>query len=198
MPNKAGLLYGGQRTYDVSWTIAMQGRLFLAGDADQNDRVTGQTSFANTTPTFLLNNPSTSGVICIPAFFHIGQTGTVAGGDINIEVEVRSPTAYASSGTAEKAISGALGLSDAPTEACVLYTGATASSGYGIAAHGGLTLAADVSPAEGVINLVEIIPAVGTWLYPNSSLQIYTYAASTGPTWRWFAGWYEIPDGWFQ
>ena len=185
-------LLPGQLTYDIAWELALNGYLFIAGDADQNDRVTGQTSFANTTPTFLLHNPSDSGRVCIPANFHQGQTGTVAGGDINIEVEVVSGSAYASSGTAEKAVSGAIGLSTAPTEECILYSGATATAGYGIVAHGGLTLAADVSPAEGVINLVELIPAVGLMLYPDSSLNIFTYAATTGPTWRWFAAWYEI------
>lgn len=197
MTNAIDIRYGGQKSYDFSWIIGAQGRLFLAGDADQNDRVTGQTSFANTTPTFLLHNPSTSGVVCIPAFVQLGQAGTVAGGDINIEVEVNSPSAYASGGTAEKAISGAIGMTGAPTEACIFYTGATATAGYGITAHAGYTLAPDVSPAEGVINVLEIILPVGLFLWPDSSLNIFTYAGTTGPTWRWFAGWYELPTEWF-
>lgn len=178
---------------DISWLLALQGRIFIASDADQNDRVTGQTSFANTTPTFLLNNPAASGVICLPMFFQLGQTGTVAGGDINIEVEVVSPTAYASAGSAEKAISAAIGMSNAPTEVCVLYSGATASAGYGISV-GGVTLAPDVSPAEGVINIFEWQAPAGLILHPNSSLNVFTYAASTGPTWRWHFVWAEIPE----
>ncbi len=43
---------------DISWRLAIEGRFFYASDADQNDYVTGQTSFANTTPTFLLENPA--------------------------------------------------------------------------------------------------------------------------------------------
>ena len=38
---------------DVSWVIALRGQIYIASDADQNDRVTGQTSYAATTPTFM-------------------------------------------------------------------------------------------------------------------------------------------------
>lgn len=190
--------YGGQRTHDVSWEICGQGRLFIAGDGDQNDRYTAQTSFANTTPAFLLHNPSTSGVVAIPYIVGFAQAGTVAGGDINVEVEMVTPSAYASGGTAEKAISGAIGLSSAPTEACTLYTGATATAGYGIVNNEGYTLAPDVSPAEGVINNENITFAPGEWLWPNSSLNIFIYAGTTGPTLRWVVKWYEVPTRWLR
>ena len=104
----------GQLSYDVAWVLAAGGRVYIASDADQNDRVTGQTSFANTTPTFLLNNPSTSTVVCIPFYYQLTQTGTVAGGAISIETEARSATAYASGGTSEGVSSAFFGVGAAP------------------------------------------------------------------------------------
>ena len=182
-------------TADVAWRFALEGRAYIASDGDQNDRVTGQTSYAATTPTFLLHNPSTSGVICIPAPFHLGQTGTVAGGDIGVDSEVRSPSAYASSGTSEGISNAAVGLVGAPTARCLLYTTATATAGYGRAV-GHVTLAADVSPAEGVINVYEWPVPFGTFLWPNSSLSVFTYAGTTGPTWGWEFSWVEVPVAW--
>lgn len=187
----------GQMSYDYSWELALGGRIYVASDADQNDRVTGQTSFANTTPTFLLHNPSTSTVVCLPHRFWIAQTGTVAGGDIGVDIECRSPSAYSSSGTSEGVSSlffgqSNAGISNAVTNQCLLYTGATASSGQG-RAMGHYTLGPDVSPAEGVINVLEWPAPFGLILGPNASLGVYTYASSTGPTWGWFFEWTEIP-----
>lgn len=191
-----GVAFGGQRIHDVSWVFAQHGRQFFAADADQNDRVTGQTSFANTTPTFLLHNPSTSGVVAMGFVTRHTQAGSVAGGDINVEYSTSTPSAYSTGGTAEKAISGGIGMTGAPTEACTLYTGATATAGYtGIKVYGHV-LGPDVSPAEGVINNPEYHAPAGLWLWPNSSLDIFTYASSTGPTWDWNVEWWEIPVAW--
>lgn len=192
------LLGGVPLGADFAWKLALDGRVFVASDADQNDRVTGQTSFADTTPTFLLHNPATSGIVCVPFYYQLVQTGTVAGGDIGIETEVRSPSAYASSGTSEGVSSAFFGranvpgFSAAPVNLCLLYSGATASSGAG-RVMGHATLAADVSPAEGVINVYEWTAPSGLLLGPNSSLGVYTYAATTGPTWGWHFGWAELP-----
>lgn len=181
---------------DISWKLGLEGRLFIAADADQNDRVTGQTSFANTTPTFMLNNPITSGVLCIPSRVRLTQTGTVAGGDVFVEIEAASPSAF-SSGTLEKAVSGAFGMPSAPAEQCGAYSTVTAIAGYGMKLYH-YTLGPDVSPAEGVINNLEYSPPPGLFLWPNSSLSVFTYAASTGPTWDWGIEWYEIPLSWLS
>ena len=163
----------------------------MAADAgDQNDRVTGQTSFANTTPTFLLHNPKSSGVLCMPSYYQIAQTGTVAGGDISVETEIVTPSAYASAGTAEK--TKRLRTSKNTPARCSLFSGATATAGYGDAI-GHVTLGPDVSPAEGVINIYEWQAPVGLMLDPDSSLNIFTSAATTGPTWGWHFIWIEFP-----
>lgn len=175
---------------DVSWRLSLEGRMFYASDADQNDYVTGQTSFANTTPTFILQNPAASGVLCVPLFYCLTQAGSVAGGDINIDTEIRNSDAYASSGTDEK-VANARPKHGRKAQ-CHLWSGATATAGYGIAiAHA--TLAADISPAEGIINEYLWTPVSGIdILDPGTCLQVFTYAAVTGPTFGWVFKWAEI------
>ena len=179
-------------TADISWRLALEGRIFIAADADQNDRVTGQTSFAQTTPTFLLHNPAASNVLVIPFYYQLAQTGTVAGGDIAVETELVYPSAYASGGTSERVRHARIGYIGSVTNKALLYSGATATAGYGIAA-GHATLAADVSGAEGIINVYEWQSPTGVFLDPNCSLNVFTSAGTTGPTWGWHFVWAEVP-----
>ena len=178
---------------DIGWVLAFGGRNFIAGDGDQNDRVTGQTSFANTTPTFLFHNPVGSRVYLIGPFIHLNQTGTVGGGDISVEVELVAPSAYASGGTSEKVRSANTSKWGLLQNQCLLYSGPTATAGYGIAIDS-VTLAPDISPAEGIINIYEYQGPAGMVLAPGSSLNIFTSAGTTGPTWAWHAEWWEIPE----
>lgn len=176
---------------DLATRLAVEGRVFYASDADQNDKVTGQTSFATTTPTFLLRNPSTSGVICIPLYITLNQSGSVAGGDIDIIVEIDDADRFASGGTTETVLSSR--PKKGRTNACTLLTGATASDAYGVRIDG-ITIAPDVSPAEGALQQYLWTPtSTMDILDPASSLLVYTYAASTGPTWWWTVKWGEVP-----
>ena len=180
----------------ADWGVALifGGYAFVASDADQNDRVTGQTSFANTTPTFMLRNPVGSDRLIFPPFYHLNQTGTVAGGDIAVETEVDRDV-YSSSGTSEGVSRQRFGMATGPVNRGLLYSGATAIASYGRAV-GSVTLAPDVSPAEGVINIYQWDNPGGVLLDPATSLKVFTSAASTGPTWAWYFPWYEIPLSW--
>ena len=181
---------------DISWRLALEGRIFAAADADQNDRITGQTTFAVTTPTFTLLNPAGSDVLVLPFFYQLAQTGSVAGGDISIDTEIVAPSSF-SSGTLEKTRNLRMGMAARPTNRGLLYSTVTAASGYGIAV-GHATLAPDVSPAEGVINIYEWQAPVGCILDPNTSLNVFTVAASTGPTFGWHFVWAELPLSWMS
>ena len=168
--------------------LAFQGRLFIASDGDENDRVTGQTSFAVTTPTFLIDVPS--GTTCIPLFVNLTQAGTVAGGDVSIRIAIDNADRYDTGGTSETVYNPR--TSSGRANACTLYSGATATSGYGIRVFSAVT-AADVSPAEAAIQgpywsaeLPYLIEGPGAFL-------VYTDAAVTGPTWEWSIGWAEVP-----
>lgn len=172
---------------------ALAGRLVVASDADQNDTVLGQTSFANTTPTFLLNVPS--GSCAIPLFVQLTQAGTVAGDYIEVIVEADDIAAYSSGGTSETLYYFRNGAGFATS--CAVYSGATATAGYGIPLlH--TRLAEDVDPASADAAQRELIwrPEHPYILVGPAALKVFTYAASTGPTWLWSIGFLDIPAAW--
>lgn len=171
--------------------LASEGRVFYAADADQNDLVTGQTSFAATTPTFVLNVPT--GVIAIPLMVRLAQTGTVAGGPIDVIIEIDNAARYSSGGASETVFNAKTG-GNVQTTGCAVYSGATASAGYGIRLAG-YTLGQDVTTPS-TSSEVLWTPAAGLdFLVGPASFLIYTYAATTGPTWFWTLKWAEIGSG---
>ena len=172
--------------------LAAAGQVFYVSDADQNDMVTGQTSFANTTPTFLLDVPR--GTTAIPLFLGLNQAGTVAGADIAIITELDDVVRYASGGTAETIFNSR--SHQRSTAESTFYSNPTAAAGYGVRTFG-VQLAPDISPAEGAIYEVvwtpggslDFIDGPGAW-------NVFTYAGTTGPTWLWSAKWAEVPTAW--
>ena len=179
-------LRGVEFTADYLWRLAQEGRLYVASDADQDDRVTGQTSFANTTPTFMLQVPA--GITALPLFLNLSQTGTVAGGAIDAIIEIDSIERYASSGTSEKVFNTRKSRNMANKS--LLYSGATAVAGYGLRLFAA-TMGQDVSPAEGAVPGPFWKPEIPYFLEGPAAWLVYTYAATTGPTWYWTAGWAE-------
>ncbi|HET6497363.1 MAG TPA: hypothetical protein VFH61_18610 [Thermoleophilia bacterium] len=173
---------------DVAAWLALEGRVFYAGDADQNDTVTGQTSFADTTPTLLIDVPA--GTVCIPLLVSLGQTGSVAGAAISMIVEIDKIKRYASAGTAEAKYNSRSDSGRAA--ACIAYSNPTAAAGYGQRLMG-ITVAPDVSPAEGIPNELIWTPSGPDLLVGPASFLIYTYATTTGPTWFWALKWAELP-----
>ena len=179
---------------DLGLLLSSQGRIFTASDADQNDLVTGQTSFAATTPTFMLDIPS--GTTVVPLLVSLGQTGTVAGDAISVIIEIDNADRYASSGTSETVFNNKT-AGGVFTNAATLYSGATAESGYGVRVFG-VTVAQDVAPAEGISNEVLWTPtSTPEFLVGPAAFLVYTYAGTTGPTWFWTIKWAEIPTSWF-
>lgn len=173
----------------LAW-LTSEGRVFYASDADQNDLVTGQTSFAATTPTFLLDVPD--GTVAIPLMVRLFQSGTVAGGPVDVIIEIDNADRYDSGGTSETVLGSR--TTGSKTNACALYTGATAAAGYGVRIFGA-TLGQDVTPAEGAVNEILWTPTAGLDLLVGpAAFAVYTYAAATGPTWFWTIKWAEIPE----
>ena len=173
---------------DYLWRLGLEGRLFVASDADQNDLVTGQTSFAATTPTFLLRVPILT--TAIPLFLNLSQTGTVAGGAIDVIVELQNQDTYSSGGTSEGVFNTRIG--SRLVNKCTLWSGASSNGIYGVRVWGS-TIGADVSPAEGAVQGPFWKPELPYFLEGPAALAIYTYAATTGPTWFWSIGWAEFP-----
>lgn len=174
------------REFSLVEFAALAGRIFVSSDADENDRVTGQTSFAATTPTFLLQVPA--GTTAIPLFVNLTQAGTVAGGDVGINISIDKVDRYSSSGNSEKVFASRLSQR---TNACTLWSGPTASAGYGVKVFPATT-GPDVSPAEGAIQGPYWQAEVPYLLDGPAAFLVYTYAASTGPTWEWAIGWAEF------
>lgn len=173
---------------DYLWKLGATGKIFIASDADQDDKVTGQTSFAATTPTWLLSVPK--GKTVIPIAINLVQAGTVGGGAVDVIIEVdRASTRYGSSGTSEKVFNPNAGYPNAAASA--VYSNPTALAGYG-AGVWRATLGQDVSPAEGAVNGVFWKPEAPYFLVGPSALLVYTYAGVTGPTWFWGMTFAEI------
>src|SRR3990167_679727 len=189
-----GRLQALTQNSDLLTYLSGEGRVYYASDTDQNDLVTGQTSFADTTPTFILDVPD--GTTAIPLMVRLSQTGTVAGGAIDVIVEIDNADRYNTGGTSETVLGSK--TTGARTNACALYSGATANARYGIRLMG-MTIGQDVSPAEGSPNEIVWTPAAGLdFIVGPGAFLVYTYAGTTGPTWFWTVKWAEIPTNWVQ
>ena len=189
-PNFAGAPYFA----DQLWRMAESGRIYVASDADQDDVVTGQTSFANTTPTFLLRVPA--GVTVVPLFLNLMQTGTIAGGAVGIDVyiEMDASDRYSSGGTPELVVFNA-NRTNRPLAKSTVFSGATAKAGYGVRLWGG-KIVADVDGVTGQTSAAPFWkPEAPYWLEGPASLLIYTWAVTTGPTWFWSLGFMEFATG---
>ena len=149
--------------------------------------MTGQITLANTTPTFLLSVPA--GVLAVPLFLNLVQTGTVAGGDIDVIIEIDNIDRFSTGGTIELLYNPSL---TNRISGCTFRTGATALAGFGATCNR-YDLAADVSPAEGAVQGPFWKPEVPYLLEGPASWLIYTNAATTGPTWWWNAGFAAYP-----
>ena len=170
---------------DFLWLASYNGWIFATGDADQDDKVTAQTSFANTSPTWAIDVPA--GYTVIPLYWNLSQTGTVAGGAIDVIFEIDNVKRF-SSGTAEKAFN-----SNFKTARSGVYSTVTAVAGYGATVFQA-TIGPDVSPAEGAVPGPFWKPDYPILLKGPASLLIYTYAAVTAPTWFWNGAFVELTN----
>lgn len=179
--------------------LAREGRVFVASDADENDVITGATSYAATTPTLLLEVPN--GKVALPLWVALQQSGSVAGGNISVAVSFDIISRYTSGGTAETIRST---RSDHPlTPGCTLYsTGGSAIVAPAASRAQGLffqTIMQDVAlvatdiPLPFANNGVWRPPAP-LYLVGPAALLVFTYAATTGPSWLWSVGWAEIDE----
>jgi hypothetical protein len=171
--------------------LAANGRILTASAAAANTTVTGATSFATTTPTFLLDVPS--GTTAFPLRFTGGQTGTVAGAKVDVIVEWDNADRYTSGGTAATALNQ---MFHTRTNSAVFYsatgTAITATNAYGVRDMA-ITTGEDVSPAEGALQEIMWTPNAGPiGLRGPAAWLCYFYAASTGPTVWYTFSWGEV------
>lgn len=190
---------------DAFGYLAAQGRMYRFAGSALNTTATGATSFATTTPTFLLHVTAGTQYAVIPAEVRLFQAGTVAGGAVTVLIEADNADRYTSGGTA-------MTVQNARTDGAALPTGVAAYSTVGSAivatnAVGvrlaGYLLGQDVSPAEGAVNEVTWVPQAGPdILVPTASVGasflVNTSAASTGPTWFFSLKAAVVPLDWLS
>lgn len=194
---------------DAFGYLASQGMMYRFSGAALNTTATGGTSFATTTPTFLLNVKAGVQYAVIPAEARLFQAGTVGGGAITVLMEFDNADRYTSGGTALlaqncKTNGPTLASKLAATGDIAMYdtnsSAITATDAVGIRAAGYL-LGQDVSPAEGAVNEVTWTPVAGIdILAPTASLGaswiINTSAGTTGPTWFYSFKVAVVPLSW--
>ncbi len=83
-----------------AYSSCIGGRRYAVTHQTPGTTVTGQTSFVATTPTFLISQANSNGRRVILSNFALCQDGTPAGGAINILVAIDPADRYASGGTA--------------------------------------------------------------------------------------------------
>ena len=138
--------------------------------------ITGQTSFVDTTPTFFIRNNQTTNRLIL-SNFSLSQTGTVAGGEITIAQVLDTADRNSTPGTL--VVPQNTNGESTDTAGFTFQTNPTTTAAGGgtrvvetedIAAQVGAVYAPDWR--DGII-----IPANGSFL-------VYTFAATTGPSWK--------------
>lgn len=167
----AGITGGLGRHYHYS----RHGQLWVAAGVGD---VTGQVSFAETTPTWIIYGAGLGKRIILSQMI-LTQTGTPAGGAIDLRIYVAPSNRFSSGGNAQTPVN--TNAQRAETFSASFRDGATAAAGTDerlILNRSIAVLAGDTFklPAE----LEEVVQFEGT-----GSILIYTSAATTGPTWDW-------------
>lgn len=165
------------------------GRIFSVTHQTPSSDVTGGTSFSATAPTFLIYgaNLARRGVL---RRMRLCQSGTVAGGPIFIAIAIDTASRFSSGGTA--VVPQNYNASKTIAATYTALTGATATSaGTGTRYLEPLTAAAslgsmveiDFSEFFGEDGLIFTGAGATAGTY-TGSLLVYTWAATTGPSWK--------------
>lgn len=184
--------------HDIKFQQAAKGRRFIGAvqtiaTSLAAAGVTGSTSYSATTPTFLLSQSAAANRLVVNSIALV-QLGTVAGGDISVVVAIDTRNRYSAGGTIITpqnvyADSGVLTGSRAAT--AVLRSSPTATAEDAatvrfIETH----LMSPSVPSRLTFDFGD-----GLVIGATGSLLIYTWAATTGPTWRPIIEWSEPEVG---
>lgn len=150
------------------------GRNFLVTHQTIATAITGQTSFATTTPTFLLYGAAVTKRAVLRSVA-LSQTGTVAGGAITIVVGVDTTDRFSSGGTAITPVN----LNGQSSTASV-YTFKYNATASDVAAR---YIWKEQIPAA-LSATWTFKPGSAAMIRATGSILIWTYASTTGPTWH--------------
>lgn len=176
------------RNYDDIMAASWEGKVFHVNNPTIGTGVTGQTSYAATLSTLTFRNLSGNKML-VPLYAKFYQTGSVAGGIITIHVSTLE-TGQFTSGTALTAFNANQNKQDAPAVAAFhTATLPTFTTGNQRLVQSE-TIFFTVTAAN---NNPIVFPAPGFCaVRPGGQLDIYTLAATTGPTWFFNVAWAEL------
>jgi hypothetical protein len=163
--------------FDTGFASAAMGARFSFTHQTLGSTVTGQTSLAATTPTFLIAQ-TTAGTRLTLNRIELTQDGTVAGAKIDVIVAIDTANRFSSGGATH--VPQNHSARSTVTSGATCYTNPTAS------AAGGGTRYLDGTNIAALVNTRTVLyyydeAQIGT----TGSILIYTSAATTGPTWKW-------------
>lgn len=177
--------HGNPTLIDVGYRhrLTRKGRRFIATHQTLGTDITGQTSLVATTPTFLLYQASEATLIAINSIV-LSQSGTVAGGLIDLVVGIDNTNRFSAGGTVVTPSN--LLAGDATTANSTFRTNPTATAAGTTDYIFNRTVAASLG-AVSVLDIGDevVIPQTG-------SLVIHTAASGTGPSWRFEVDYTEI------
>ena len=180
-------------TVSLAQQMVFDGRVFMVSNATAGTATAmGGTGLVATTPALLIDAPAN--VALIPLEVRLTQGGTVGSGDINIMLVCDSVVRYSSGGTALTIRN--MRLDNPNTSACTAYTGPTAAAATAERVLAYDLQAPDVTPVAATEHRQFIWrPDPAPVLYDGASLVLYTFAATTQPSWHFSITWAEIPSG---
>lgn len=162
-----------------NYTYSRHGQLWKATPTSPATTYTGQISFVATTPTFLIRMAeATRANRVMPLKMRLSQSGTVAGGNISVAILIDSTDR----------LSGSTGTVIPQANPCMA---AGDTSVFTVRANPTATAA---SSAIRTLDSFEIVASTGdvieydfdaeAQIEGTGSILIYTWAATTGPTWK--------------
>jgi hypothetical protein len=163
--------------FDVGYFAGLSGVSFNVTHQTPGTDVTGQTSFAATTPTFLIYQSGAVNRVVLEEI-ELSQTGTVAGAAIQVYVAIDTASRYSSGGTAvvPQCVSGESSTSPTFT---FTYNPTANAAGAGTRYVMSRSIAQSVGAAPHVWSFKDAVSIGAT-----GSILVYTVAATTGPSWK--------------
>ena len=156
------------------YSAGREGRSFAVAHQTPTTGVTGQTSFAATTPTFIIYQAAAT-TRSILRGFQLSQSGTVAGGDISIALAIDTANRYSAGGTAVVA-KNTSSVSAATAGFTFAYNATASAAGAGTRYIGRWTV-------DNVLGTVFSYESQdGDMIDTTGSILVYTWASTTGPT----------------
>lgn len=170
--------------YGSSYRASRLGKLFAATHQTPGTVVTGQTSFVATTPTFLLRQNAGTKKVALESI-ELTLVGTAPGGDVSITVAIDTADRFSAGGTSVTPQNVNTDSVTASGITSFLYNPTATAAG------GGTRYVWNGSAGQAVPTFFTI-PADDGWLVGTTgAVLVYTWAATTGPSWYFTFHWKE-------